>query len=75
MNIKSQITVGNNSELGIDWVEVETNCHGYITLKLNIAKDEQKKQIDLQLSRQELREFLARTCPEFSTVENYKAQP
>jgi len=29
----------------------------------------------LELNRRQLREFLARTCPEFGVLENYQAEP
>ena len=51
-------------------VDVETNCHGFITLRIP-QKD--ATVMELELSRKDLREFLARTCPAFQTVENYAA--
>lgn len=72
MTIKSQIGVGNNAELGFDSVEAETTCHGFITLKLKLAAG--STAVNLELSRQDLREFLARTCPAFVTAERYEAK-
>lgn len=71
MNIKSKISVGNNVTLGFDSVDVETNCHGFITLRIP-QKD--ASVMELELSRQELREYLARTCPAFITSERYEAK-
>ncbi len=70
MNLKSKISVGNNVTLQFDSVDVETNCHGFITLRIP-QKD--ATVMELELSRKDLREFLARTCPAFSTIENYAA--
>lgn len=70
MNIKSQIKVGNNVTLQFSTVAVETNCHGFITIRIP-QKD--ATVMELELSRQDLREFLARTCPAFITNERYAA--
>lgn len=72
MLIKSQIKIGNNVTLApLMAVDVETTCHGFITLKIPL-KD--ATVMELELDRMELREFLARTNTAFQTTENYAAK-
>lgn len=70
MHIKSTIAVGNNSSCGFDSVEINTNCYGFVEIviptKPNLFR--------IELHRGQLREFLARTTPEFVTEERYKAE-
>ncbi len=72
MNIKSQIKVGNDSELQFSHVGVSTSCMGFVTFEIPL-KDGISMKLDLH--RKELREFLARTCPHFSTNEDYGCFP
>jgi hypothetical protein len=74
MTIKSSIQVGNDGELGFAEVEVSTSGHGFIDVLIPL-KGQSMKHLRIELHRKQLREFLARTCPEFSVVENYKAEP
>lgn len=75
MNIKSEIKVGNNVTRGFDTVAIETNCHGFVTLKIPVLEPKGAARImELELDRKELREFLARTCPAFQQVEQYRAE-
>ncbi len=69
MTIKSKIGIGNNATLGFDAVDVETTCHGFITIRVPLKDGV----MELELSRKDLREFLARTCPAFTTNERYIA--
>lgn len=70
MRITSEITVGNDITLGFGKVYVETTCHGFIDLHIPCKEGV----IKIELKRSELREFLARTCPTFQTIETYEAE-
>lgn len=70
MNIQSSIRLGNDAELGSDRIQVSTTCHGFLTLHLSSLKH---RAPCLELDRRELREFLARTEPEFVAQEHYRA--
>ncbi len=72
MEIQSKIKVGNDSELQFNHVGVSTSCMGFVTFEIPL-KDGSVMKLDLH--RKELREFLARTCPSFSTHENYGCFP
>ncbi len=68
MNIKSKIKVGNDAELQFSHVGVSTSCMGFVTFEIPL-KDGSSMKLDLH--RKELREFLARTCPDFVVQERY----
>lgn len=64
MKIESKISVGNNSTLGFDSVRVSTPCHGFISVFIPV--DGGKREIEVELKRTELVEFLIRTQPAFA---------
>lgn len=73
MKITSEITVGNNCELNCSALRVETRCIGFIRLEIPAHLTHNNQPLIIELKRTELREFLARTCPAFSTEEKYQA--
>lgn len=66
MKIQTTIKVGNNSELGVDEVAASTNCAAFLTLRIPA----QVAGKDIDLSVDQLREFILRTAPSFITQEN-----
>lgn len=70
MKISSEISVGNNVTVGFDKVKIETTCHGFVSL---FIPDRTNQMREIELSRKELREFLARTQPAFVVPERYEA--
>jgi hypothetical protein len=70
MTIHSKIKVGNNVVVGVDHIDVETTCQGYVTLKIPLRPN---VLMPVELDRKQLREFLARTCPKFTETVGYNA--
>ena len=61
MNIKTQLTIGNNVSLGKDKLTAETECNNAITFYVPIL--DTNATIEVQLWRHELIEFIKRTMP------------
>lgn len=74
MEIISSIKVGNNSELGFDRVGISTTCHGFVTLKMPKLVGGLQF-VEVELSRDELLEFLVRTCPQIALGKVIVADP
>lgn len=60
MKLETYITVGNNVTLSLDKVRVNTGCVGFISLFIPQAD---KPEMEIELKRSELIEFLLRTQP------------
>lgn len=75
MTITTHIKVHNNVTLGVDYVEVSTSCHSTIDIIVPNPDRTKPSLAQVELDRQQLREFLARTQPAFIVQgERYEAE-
>jgi len=74
MTLTTDLKVCNNLTAGLNVVSVESRCSNFVKFHIPLPMPLEET-MHLELSANELREFLARTVPAFDTIETYGVLP